>query len=393
MKRIMCKIAMLWRWLGVGAGLAVSVAQADVLSVAVNPASQGVPLGRQALVTLNWQAVRDETNCLGTVTSAAVEIRAGQATGPLLRTLPRRLSRSIACNPTFGTRTFSFADTLSIPSTVSEQALQLGSDRLVLVRSFTDGLSGSSATATLALRSPAAAGFSLTAIQLELARGGAARVVEQGERVMARARIYYTGSGILRGQWELAVPPGTAGVPLYRPLRQVQQLLPAGGEALLQAPPLPSDMPGLYLLRFRPADSGVLGALPVLQYQVITSDTGPAGLALIGLLAPAPGAVMDVDSDFRWQPVAAATSYRLRFFVTTASALPRLDGRPVLPRVPVGEGPVTAQWLSASQTGSQLGPLVWEKLSTPGTYLWQVDALDANGQIIGQSEWREIQRP
>jgi len=45
----------------------------------------------------------------------------------------------------FRTRTFSFADTLSIPTTISEQALQLGSDRLVLVRTFTDGLSGSSA--------------------------------------------------------------------------------------------------------------------------------------------------------------------------------------------------------------------------------------------------------
>lgn len=165
--------------------------RADVLSANVNPASQGVALGRQALVSLNWQAVRDETNCLGTVSSAAVEIRAGQTNGPLLRTLPRRLSRSVACNPTFGTRTFSFADTLSIPSSVSEQALQLGSDRLVLVRSFTDGLSGSSAAATLALRSPAAAGFSLTAIQLELARGGAERVIAQGEVVSARARLYY----------------------------------------------------------------------------------------------------------------------------------------------------------------------------------------------------------
>lgn len=385
MKRIITMLAMVW--LGVSAG------HADVLSASVNPASQGIPLGRQALVSLNWQAVRDETNCLGTVTSAAVEIRAGQINGPLLRTLPRRLSRSVPCDPSFATRTFSFADSLSIPSTVSEQALQLGSDRLVLVRSFTDGLSGSSAAATLALRSPAAAGFSLTAIQLELARGGAERVVSQGERVSARARLYYTGSGILRGQWELAVPPGTAGVPLFRPLRQVQQLLPAGGEALLQAPDLPSDMPGLYLLRFRPRSASANTPLPVLQYQVISSEAGPQGLELIPLLAPAPRAVIHSDTPFLWQPVPGASSYRLIFYATTGRHLPRLDGGLAMPLQPSGDGPVTAQWLAASQTSAQPGPLVWEKLSVPGTYLWQVEALDASGQLVGLSEWREIQRP
>jgi len=374
-------------------GLASGMVRADVLSASVNPASQGVALGRQALVSLNWQAVRDETNCLGTVTSAAVEIRAGQVNGPLLRTLPRRLSRSIACNPTFGTRTFSFADTLSIPSTVSEQALQLGSDRLVLVRTFTDGLSGSSAAATLALRSPAAAGFSLTAIQLALVRGGAERVIEQGEPVSARATFYYTGSGLLQGQWELATPPGTAGVPLFRPLRQVQQLLPAGGEATLQAPPLPSDVPGLYLLRFRPRSAAAQTALPVLQYQVITSAAGPAGWADILLQSPPRGAVMHDDTSFQWLPVAVATSYRLSFYATAGSVLPRLDGGLAAPLQPRGDGPVTAQWLSASQTRAQPGPLMWEKLSTPGTYLWRVEALDAHGQLVGMSEWREIQRP
>ncbi|MCK0154459.1 hypothetical protein MWU49_12145 [Alcanivorax sp. S6407] len=374
-------------------GLACGMARADVLSASVNPASQGVALGRQALVSLNWQAVRDETNCLGTVTSASVEIRAGQINGPLLRTLPRRLSRSIACNPTFGTRTFSFADTLSIPSTVSEQALQLGSDRLVLVRTFTDGLSGSSAAATLALRSPAAAGFSLTAIQLQLARGGAERVIEQGEAVSAHATFYYTGSGLLQGQWELASPPGSAGVPLFRPLRQVQQLLPAGGQANLQAPPLPSDIPGLYLLRFRPRSTSPEATLPVLQYQVITSASGPAGWEDILLQGPARGAVMQDDTPFQWQPVAAATSYRLSFYATTGSGLPRLDGGLAVPLQPGGDGPVAAQWLSASQTSAQPGPLMWEKLSTPGTYLWRVEALDALGQLVGVSEWREVQRP
>lgn len=374
-------------------GMACGMARADVLSASVNPASQGIALGRQALVSLNWQAVRDETNCLGTVTSASVEIRAGQINGPLLRTLPRRLSRSIACNPTFGTRTFSFADTLSIPSSVSEQALQLGSDRLVLVRTFTDGLSGSSAAATLALRSPAAAGFSLTAIQLELARGGAQRVIEQGEAVSARATFYYTGSGLLRGQWELASPPGTAGVPLYRPLRQVQQLLPAGGQATIKAPPLSSDIPGLYLLRFRPHSASAETTLPVLQYQVISSEAGPTGRVAISLMAPARGAVMHSDTPFQWQPVAVATSYRLHFYATEGSHLPRLDGGLAEPLQPRGDGPVTAQWLSAGQTRAQPGPLVWEKLSAPGTYLWQVEALDGEGRIVGVSEWREVQRP
>jgi hypothetical protein len=367
-------------------------AAADITSVSVNPGMQGLALGRQAPVTLTWQAVRDETNCMGTVTSAQVEIRAGQATGPLLRVLPRRLSRFAACNSTVPSRTFSFVDTLMIPSSVSEQALQLGSDRLVLVRSFSDGLSGSAASATLALRSPAAAGLAITGLRLQLADGGAERVVEQGQPVAARAELYYTGNGILRGRWEIAEPPGTAGVPLFRPLRQVQQLLPPGGQASLTAPPLPSRAPGLYLLRFRPDDNRQPERLPLLRYQVLAAtQTGPGFVDII-LAVPAAGAVLAPTTSFRWQPVSGASAYRLRLFRSVDATLPRLDGSAAPARDNVGEL-VAGQWLPGSDNTATLGPLLWEKLDQPGRYWWQVEALDADGQSLGRSDLREITRP
>jgi len=229
----------------------------------------------------------------------------------------------------------------------------------------------------------------------------------------ASVRLAYTGSGVLRGRWEVVAPgdaePGSddllteATLPVerralqrrYTLVERFEHFLPPTGQAVLPGPDprrLPATVHGAYQLLFRveasddaqslsdtgegrlAAGGAVAGfAMPVLRYHVgdgevrLASTRGP--LAPPRLLEPAPQAV-----------VPAGASAAFVWVEETRSPLLRLEveggGEPVL-RALVRPGTARYEappWLTAERAGQQLR--------------WRVVALDAQARPLTGSAWQ-----
>jgi hypothetical protein len=230
----------------------------------------------------------------------------------------------------------------------------------------------------------------------------------------ASVRLAYTGSGVLRGRWEVVAPgdaePGSddllteATLPVerralqrrYTLVERFEHFLPPSGSAILPGPDprrLPATVHGAYLVLFRVEASddgealsdtgggrlaqagGVAGfPMPVLRYHVgeaaepdrLAELGGPASLQL---LQPAPDAALPAGqaAGFAWVGLARAPLVRLE--VEGA-------GQPVLsallrPGTTRYEAP---PWMTAERAGQQLR--------------WRLVALDAEARPVVGSAWQ-----
>ncbi len=351
---------------------------AQITAVQVTPAQGNIALNRNASFRLVWSVTTDA----GPVVSSQQGVLA-DASGNVYLSVPQALlvNASVSLDVTGNPIPLSvqLPETLSIPAAVVARAAQAGVSRLYYRRSFADGsiASGAPPTAAIALDITGAGGapFAVNYIGLRFDDGSLRRVLAVGEELRARATIRFTGTGRLRGVWEIADPASSAGAPVYRPLRVVQQPLFGGRAASLDSPPLPSQQPGLYRLRLRviePADSGDTVSL---QYFVAAASSPP--LAPVEVIAPQANAVLRDDTVFRWQPVSGAVAYRLEFHQRNS------DGK-------AGDAPLAGMEVDASRRSLVASQLMRRHLQPGGSYRWRLIALDASGQRIARSEWRPI---
>ena len=288
----------------------------------------------------------------------------------------------------------------------SALAQQTGNSSLYFIRQFQNG---SFAVVQLqAVGSTLADPLTLTDVQLAFRTGRGRQPtvsLSPGEAVPPSfADIYYTGSGTLRGRWEvvepgLAVPERSDLVPeasiarsergqqrRYRLIERFEYALGPTGRFVLPGPDparLPVRQNGGYLvlLRIEAVPAGTSGgiaaehgaapfSLPVLVYQVGNGIDGATALAarFVNLIDVPPGQVPTLA----WQGLAEAASWR----VELADANGTIVGSKFLRRAETRYG----------LTG------VLEQRTRGKAVRWRVQAFDAGRKPIGRSDWTDIRR-
>lgn len=370
-----------------------------------------------------------ETTWCGDVQPATPAIGFTCVPGTIYGTLPRRfdVSRRSGTN--------AYTDVVSVPASVARKAYQAaaaGQDsQFFYVRRFTNPNGGVDQFISVTMRltgNGIAAPFSLTDVQLGFGQSTGISASGQEPQILfvepdkkppaVRAEIKYTGSGRLRGRWEV-VRPGEAlpderdllpeaSLPVeergsqarFTQISRFNVFLSSGGRYTLPGPDasrLPTQVPGQYLilLRIEASDDGLnvsdlnaVGAgrsvvssgaaagfpLPVLRYVVGGGDntqTVAAPGEFLSLL-PKDGTTLPAGqiAEFVWSEMPQAKLYRLEIEDEAGklihSALLKATVR--MYRAP--------SWLKSK--------------AADGALRWRVIALDQTGKTIGGTSRRSF---
>ncbi|MDQ6651360.1 MAG: hypothetical protein M3Y84_01315, partial [Acidobacteriota bacterium] len=256
--------------------------------------------------------------------------------------------------------------------------------------------------------------------QLTWGLGKPVLFVKTGEKLPRfQADISYTGTGRLKGRWEL-VKPGEAPpeprdllteatLPIeerdtqkrYTEISRFNLYLPPKGKVVLPGPEVwrvDESLNGLYLVLLRieasddkegDSDLAAVGAgngvvhggavagfsLPVLRYYV-SNGAYPqpatiASTALVSLLPQDQAELMpDKPIDFTWSHVEHAATYRLE--------VQDMQAHPVISAIMRGD------------VESYRAPS-WFKARVGGAVVrWRVSAFDEQGTVIGDTDWRSV---
>jgi hypothetical protein len=188
--------------------------------------------------------------------------------------------------------------------------------------------------------SGAGTSFSLTDVQIGFGVNGGPLVlsIEPGGKVPPlQAQIKYTGTGQLRGRWEVVLPGDPRPEPRdllteaslppeqrgsqqrFTQLNRFNILLPAGGRFVLAGPDplrIPNEIPGQYLILLRIEDEAVAGfPMPILRYVVGGGDNTSFAFqaSTFTSLLPREGVTLRSSQpiDFVWSEMPKAVYYRL----------------------------------------------------------------------------------
>jgi hypothetical protein len=368
-----------------------------------------------------------EASWCGDLIPATPDLGFKCAPGSIYGSLPARYDQSRRSGNN------AYTDIVSVTPSVARRAYQAAAtgeeSRFFYVRRFVSTAGGPDQFVDVTLRltgGGARVPFSLTNVQLGFgatrgpANGDAEPLVlflESGQQMLpVRAEITYTGTGRLKGRWEVAQPGDAlpeprdllteATLPIeersrqrrYAELSRFNVFLPPTGKFTLPGPDperFPKSAAGQYLILLRieatddrEADSdlsavnaggGVVhsgGAagfpLPVLRYIVggASNASQSASVDQITLLLPAENAVMSAKRplDFAWSENSRAFLYEIE--VQSA------EGEPLL------------QAMLRRGVRTYRAPS-WLR-SRGGQIRWRVVAKDEAGKTISESEWRSV---
>jgi hypothetical protein len=319
-----------------------------------------------------------------------------------------------------------FTDVMSIPPSVSRRAYQAAqrgeTSSFFYVRRFVSRAGGPDEYVFVTCRlagGGARVPFSLLDVQLRYENEESILSVPLGEEPAAfAAEISYTGTGRLKGRWEVvfpgeeppsardllteaSLPPGERGLQRrFAQLERFNVFLPPTGRYRLSGPDparLPASVEGLYLVLLRveasddkEGDSNLANAgagtgvvhsgavagfpMPVLRYFVGSAEAVPrlASDEPVQLLLPLADARVGSERllQFTWLEGTAASLYRLEV------------------RGPAGDEVLSA--VLQPGVGSYRAPS-WVGRDAAGTALeWRVLALGPGGEPIAETGWRRI---
>jgi hypothetical protein len=320
-----------------------------------------------------------------------------------------------------------FTDVMSIPASVARRAFEDArsgaTSSFFYVRRFVSLIGGPDEFVAVTCRMAgggARAPFSLTDVRLAFEGKPTVQFVQPGAAPPAvSAEIMYTGTGRLRGRWEV-VRPGQpmpedrdllseAALPIeerglqtrYAELQRVDVFLPPVGKAVIPGPDvtrLPTDIEGQYLLLLRieatddkagDSDLGAVGAgagvvhsgavagfpMPVLRYVVGTAAASGVHAGALTLIAPGDSSALPDPSavDLVWRDGSGAALYRVEVQNSTGEL-------------------VTAALVQPGTGLYRLPSWVKDKI-TDRRMRWRVVALDLQGRAAGASGWRTATWP
>lgn len=362
---------------------------------------------------LNNQIPAEATWCGDLVPAApAIGLKCNPAT--IFGVIPARYDRTTPS----GTK--SYTDIMTLPASVARRAYQAAvggaASSFFFVRRFISTVGGPDEFVAVTCRmtgGTAGSPFSITDVKLGFKDIDKPILFTKGgeKPPQITAEISYTGTGRLKGRWEV-VKPGEdaptardllteATLPLeqrgtqrrYTQLSRFNVFLPARGHYTLPGPnpaDLPAEVEGEYLILLRieasenadtASDLAAVGAGPSVVYggavagfpmPVLHYFVGAGSNALnVRQLAPVEGKTFTPDQpiDFVWMDVEKATLYRLEVADT--------NGRTIFSALlPQGSGTYRApSWLRERATS---------------VLRWRVIALDKAGKQLSESDWRTL---
>jgi hypothetical protein len=275
---------------------------------------------------------------------------------------------------------------LAFPETVTITAAQLGTWRAQGIRLVgyrrtfvAPGSPAVSAQWLLQIRGSGlggareAAGGEIAVQRMDLVFSDGKRIVivERGKPLDAKVSIAHSGSGTLRGRWELA-DPGSSADGFFRVLELVRVPLAGGRATTVPSPALPTHSTGRHVLRFcveEDATEPCANSSTAVQtfYEVVPGDphatmrgTTPNNQTI------GAGGVLRRPAD------EGAVTYQLQVFRSAGAG-----GDPTF---------VTGALLPGGVAETTMSPLVRGRLEAGQSYLWRVTAHDAGGQLIGRSD-------
>jgi hypothetical protein len=334
--------------------------------------------------------------------------------GTVFGRLPRRYNLGRFSN-NFRVGVNNYTDIMSIPSSITrkayQDALKGNQADFFYVRRFTSTTGGIDEYVSVTCRltsSGAGVPLSITNVKYQLAEGqssannGQVSPIGIGTTIPKfGARVNYTGTGRLKGRWEVVLPgePSPtqqdllteASLPLeqrglqrrYTQLKRFDLYLQPSGSVFIPGPDpssLPKGSKGLhqFLLRIEATDNpegsfnvpsiaptgGVAGfPLPIFRYIIVAKPTQ------IALLQPNPDEQLLSQQQLRfsWQGVEGASGYKLQI---------KQFGKLVL-------------FALLSKNNTYTAP-PWLR-QTKGALSWQVQALKSDGTVLGESETRSLE--
>ncbi len=402
-------------------GVLLFAGSVQAQQIGVNPTGVNVNAHGATTVFLTYGPIRNYTPAeacwAGELVPATPAIGLKPDPATIFGCLPARYDRSTT------SQISAFTDVMSIPPSVALRAYQAavaGADsRFFYVRHFVSTTGGPDQFVAVTCRltgGGARTPFSLTDVKLSFAADATVLMVKPGDPLpKIKADISYTGTGRLKGRWEVVLPgeepPSEtdllteATLPierraLQRRFTQVSRFdvfLPPAGKYTLAGPEpsrIPSTIEGPYLLLLRieasddregDSDLNAVGVgpavvhsgavagfpLPPLHYFVGSGTVAP-GTVTLTLLSPNDGDVKSLDApvDFTWNEQLSAALYRIE--------LSDSNGQIVL----------TA--LSPAGLRSYSAPSWLRERLLDGAVRWRVVALDESGAQIAETSWRSL---
>lgn len=349
-------------------------AAAELTGARAMPRQAMVSAGRDNVVNVTWRVATTVDHRSGVSSRAAAVI--DPATGEIVSTIGTTFDGT-------GAGPFSFRERVVLDAGSVQEWLARGSRQVLLVRSFGDAVGGVvegtvvlrlSASQLQSSREPAPSELAVTAVRLEFATGNNAALVNVDASLQAVATLQYTGTGTLRGRWQIVTPDSPDGAPVYRTLALVNKNLVTGQRSLLPSPPLPTDRDGRYLVRFCLAGQDSAGGTgdvhcPNPDLAAVASYRVQAGamhrIDVVQGLSPDRQRV-DGSTVFSWRPLPRAQVYRLQVLGRDGDF-------------------VTGMELDAATRDTQLSDLVQSNLEEGRRYLWRISAHDETGRVVGES--------
>lgn len=207
--------------------------------------------------------------------------------------------------------------------------------------------------------------FSLKRIELYFdvtQKQNEAMVPRNHQGLKAYADIYYDGSGILNGYWEVD------GLIIER----VNRFVPASGKVTLATPgvpDLPTFDPGYHIVKFIVTNPATSFEVPEMVYWV--KGTEEPSRRVLTLLKPENGTAISSDFLFEWKKIDKVSVYLISF------------AKP-------GEQKVCFSALTRD-TSYRIPPSVLAKYLCPGEkFLWSIKGYDTENNVIAESGFQSF---
>jgi hypothetical protein len=347
-------------------------AHAVLQSASATPARASTGITQDAVLAITWRLTTDAAHIDGALSAGGEFFDAAAGV--------RLDANLVSIGALTGGGPLLYPETLTIPAAQLAQWHAQGVRLLGYRRTFTSRTPPAQSAQVLirlsgaglaAAREARTGELTLERMELEFDTGRRIEIVDRGARLVARLTLVYSGSGTLRGRWEIADPSG-AGDPLFRVWSVARVALGGEQRHTLESAPLPTDISGRYVLRFCVEPRVPAGAACESSdstVQTLYAVTPGRQIPLLRGLAP-DNRPANAGTAFEWPAVNGTVTYQLQIFRTA-------DPEPVF---------VGGMLLDASVTHTPLSAATRERLRDGQRYLWRITAHDGGGQLLARSE-------